>query len=122
MGSGSFTASRTFQLVSYSNPPPLGLADASNLWHTLSLSLLGKDLRWSRVYLRLSQEGKGLPDGSDGKESASNAGDLGLIPESGRSSAEGNGYPLHYSRLENFMDRGACWLQSMGHKELDMPE
>ena len=36
----------------------------------------------------------GFPGGSDRKESAYNAGDLGLIPESGRSPGEGNGYPL----------------------------
>ena len=34
--------------------------------------------------------------GSDGKESACNAGDLGLLPGSGRSPEEGNGYPLQY--------------------------
>ena len=45
--------------------------------------------------------------GSDGKESACNAGDLGSIPGSGRSPGEGNGNPLHYSCLENPMDRGA---------------
>ena len=45
--------------------------------------------------------------GSDDKESASNAGDLGLIPELGRSPGEGNGKPLKYSCLENPMDRGA---------------
>ena len=44
---------------------------------------------------------------SDGKESACNAGDLGLTPGSGSSSGEGNGYPLQYSCLENPMDRGA---------------
>ena len=47
----------------------------------------------------------GFPDGSDGKESACNAGDLGSIPGSGRPSAEGNGYPLQYSGLENSMDQ-----------------
>ena len=36
----------------------------------------------------------GLPGGSDGKESAYNAEDLGLIPGSERSPGEGNGYPL----------------------------
>ena len=45
--------------------------------------------------------------GSDGKESACNAGDLGLIPGSGRYPEEGNGYPLQYSCLENSMARGA---------------
>ena len=39
-----------------------------------------------------------------GRESASNAGDLGLIPGLERSPGEGNGYPLQYSGLVNFMD------------------
>ena len=50
-----------------------------------------------------------FPGGSDGKESAYNAGDLGLIPGSERSPGEGNDYPLQYSCLENPMDRGARW-------------
>ena len=53
-----------------------------------------------------------FPGGSDGKESACNEGDLGLIPGSGRSPGEGNGNPLQYSCLENPMDGGASWLQS----------
>ena len=51
----------------------------------------------------------GFAGGSDSKESAYNAGDLGSIPGSGRSPGEGNGYPLQYSCLENPMDRGAWW-------------
>ena len=51
---------------------------------------------------------KGFPGGSDGKESACNAGDLGLIPGLGRS-PERSGNPLQYSCLENSMDRGAAW-------------
>ena len=50
--------------------------------------------------------------GSDGKESACNAGDLGSIPGLRRSPGEMKGYPLQYSRLENFMDRGA-WFASV---------
>ena len=46
----------------------------------------------------------GFPRGSAGKESACNAGDLGLIPGWGRSPGEGNGYSLQYSGLENSMD------------------
>ena len=46
----------------------------------------------------------GFPGGSDNKESASNAGDLGLIPGLGRSPGEGKGYPLQYSGLENSMN------------------
>ena len=49
----------------------------------------------------------GFPAGSDSKESAHNAGDLGSIPGSGRSPEEGNGNPLQYPCLENSMDRGA---------------
>ena len=45
--------------------------------------------------------------GSEFKESACNAGDLGSIPGSGRSPGEGNGNPLQFSCLENLMDRGA---------------
>ena len=48
-----------------------------------------------------------FPGGSDGTASAYSAGDLGLIPGTGRSSGEGNGNPLRYSCLENPMDRGA---------------
>ena len=47
--------------------------------------------------------------GSDGKESACNAGDSGLILGSGRSPGEGNGSPLQYSCPENSIDRGAWW-------------
>ena len=49
----------------------------------------------------------GFPGGSDGEESACNAGDQGSIPGSGRSPGEGNGNALQYSCLENSMDRGA---------------
>ena len=49
----------------------------------------------------------GFPCGSVGKESVYNAGDLGSIPGLGRSLGEENSYPLHYSGLENSMDRGA---------------
>ena len=48
--------------------------------------------------------GMGFPWGSTGKESTCNAGDLGSIPELGRSSGEGKGYPLQYSGLENSVD------------------
>ena len=52
----------------------------------------------------------GFLGGSDNKEFACSVGELALIPGLGRSPREGQGYPLQYSRLENFMDRGAWWL------------
>ena len=59
------------------------------------------------IVLMMSFEDRSFPGGSEGKASACNAGDLGSIPESGRSPGEGNGNPLQYSCLENPMDRGA---------------
>ena len=47
---------------------------------------------------------RGVPGGSDGKESACNVEDWGSIPGLGRSSGEGNSYPIQYSGLENSMD------------------
>ena len=49
----------------------------------------------------------GFPGGSVIKNPPVNAGDLGLIPELGRSPGEGNGNPLQYSCLGNPMDREA---------------
>ena len=54
----------------------------------------------------------GFPSGSDDKESACNTEVMSLIPGSGRSPGEGDGYPLQYSCLENSMDRGA-WLATL---------
>ena len=56
----------------------------------------------------------GFPGGSEGKASACNAGDLGLIPGLGRFPGEGNGNPLQYSCLENPMDIGALWATVHG--------
>ena len=61
------------------------------------------------------------------KNLPANAGDMrdaGLVPGSGRSPGGGHGNPLHYSHLENPMDRGA-WRATYGpwgHRELDMTE
>ena len=57
-----------------------------------------------------------FPGGSDGKESACNARDLGSVTGSGRSAEEGNGNPLQYSCLENSMDRRACLFTTGSRK------
>ena len=63
----------------------------------------------------------GFPGGSDGKESACKAGDVGLISGSGKSPGEGNGNTLQYSCLGNPMDEGAWWTKVYGvTKESDM--
>ena len=64
----------------------------------------------------------GFPGGLDGKESTCNAGDVGLIPGSGRSPGEGNSNPLQYSCLENSTDRGAYGLPFMGSQTVDTTE
>ena len=54
---------------------------------------------------------------------AGDARDKSLIPESGRSAGGGNGNPLQYSCLENFMERGVWWAAVHGgHKKLDTME
>ena len=69
-----------------------------------------------------SQE-SGFPGGSEGKESACNVGDPGLIPGLGRSSAEGLGDPLQCSGLESSTDRGVWWATVPGvTKESDTTE
>ena len=65
----------------------------------------------------------GFSCGSDGKESACNAGDLDSISESGGSPGGGHGNPLQYSCLKNPMNRGAWWATVHGgRKELDTTE
>ena len=58
----------------------------------------------------------GFPNGSVVKNLPASAGHLGLIPGSGRSLGEGNGNPLEYSCLENFMDRSLAGYRPWGYK------
>ena len=62
------------------------------------------------------------PSGSDGKESACNAGGTGLVPGLGRSPGEGHGNPLQCSCLGNSMDRATCQATVRGVAESDMTE
>ena len=55
-----------------------------------------------------------FPGGSVVKNLPANAGDVGLIPWSGRSLGEGNGSPLQYSFMENATDRRAWWATVHG--------
>ena len=55
-----------------------------------------------------------FPGGLDGKESACNVGDLGSIPDLGRSPGGGHSNSLQYSCLENLMDRGVWWATIHG--------
>ena len=64
----------------------------------------------------------GVPAGSAGKASACNAGDLGLIPGSGRSPGEADGNPLQCSCLENPRVGGAWWAAVHRVAESDTAE
>ena len=82
-------------------------------WVSLNLSVL--DFKFLNVTVVIGFAMLlGFHGGSDGKESACNAGDPGSIPGSGKSPGEGNGNPLQYSWLENPRDRGA-WGRAAVH-------
>ena len=66
-------------------------------------------------------QARGFPGGSDGKESACNAGELGLIPGLRRSPGGGHGNPLQYSCLENGQSNQTGY-SPWGCKELDVSE
>ena len=64
--------------------------------------------------LSLVGQKRGFPGGSVVKYLPANAGDAGSIPGLGRSPGEGNGNPLQYSCLENFMDSGTWQAAALG--------
>ena len=85
----------------------------------ISFSFLKINFKWRKIALQCcvgfchttaqishSHAHVTLPPSSVSKESTCNAGDLGLIPVSGRSLGEGNGNPLQDSCLESPIDRG----------------
>ena len=84
----------------------------------------GKGVNWASIILEILKVLLDLTDmefsitgitrGSDGKDSACSAGDLGLSPRLGRSPGEGTGNPLQYSCLENSWTEKPGGLQSMG--------
>ena len=68
----------------------------------------------------ISENGGDFPGGSDSKEATCNAGNVGLIPGSGRSPGEGNGSPLQDSCLGNLMVRRAWQAAVYGVAEWGM--
>ena len=86
-------------------PAPVECKDCGRLRHTSSLFT---------IFSLLLYFGRGFPVGSDDKEAACNAGDLGLMPGLGRSPGGGHGHPFQYSCLENPMDRRTWWATVHG--------
>ena len=87
----------------------LGLLEASAHYFT-------KLYTYSFNYLLLYPLIPNFPGGSDGKEAACPAGDLGSTPGLGRSPGAGNGYPPQYSCLENSKDGSLVGYSSWGHR------
>ena len=75
-------------------------------WNSPGQNTGGGNLSLFQQIFPTQELSQGLPDGTDGKVSAYNVGDLGSIPGSGRAPGEENGNPLQYSCLENPTDRG----------------
>ena len=104
-----------------SHTPPWSLAVGSCTWFSESL------FHWFWVLTSSSASSSsflGNYCGSVGKESTCNAGDLGLIPGSGRSPGEGIGYPLEYSwaslvaqLVKNPHAMRETWVQSLGWED-----
>ena len=83
---------------------------------------MGSCTRWKcrnivLLFCNLLVHSFGLAGGSDSKESACNAGDLGSILGWEDPPGEGTGNPLQYSGLENSMDRGGWWATVCGVAE-----
>ena len=125
-------------LVTFLGWPQTHLWDFICMYHRTKLPHQG-DMRWNVtkryqevwVPLGISQEERklaicrwphirlGIPGGSDGNESACNAGDLSSIPGPGRSPGEGDGSPVQYFYLENSMDRGAWRARVLGSQRVE---
>ena len=93
----------------------MNLAQGSTTAQSLDRHMPAVSL-WALAYMR-------FPDGSVVKKLPANAGDLGLIPELGRSRGEGNGNPLQYSCLEKSRgQRSLAGYSPCGRKESDTTE
>ena len=97
-------------------PPPGDLPDLGiKLASLTSPALAGGFFTTSAIWEpQLASSNPYFPSGSNSKESACNAGDLGLIPGSRRSPRERNGNPFQYFCLGNPKDRGAHWAAIHG--------
>ena len=112
------------------SPGVFGHKMIQNHWDLGSLLLLSSHVYWVaeipwqglECLWGLPWFSMGFPGSPDGKVTAYNAGNPGLIPGSGISSEEGNGNPLQYSCLENPMDREAWQATVHGIAESDMTE
>ena len=99
-------------------PAPQGMAGAGLTWDPQDYKALMGELS---IYPTLTPSW-GFPSGSVEKNSPANARDASLIPGSGRSLGGGNGNPLQYSCLGNFMDRETWEATVHGTTELDRTE
>ena len=93
---------------------PCGLAETRNNLLSVFLNSYFTKAQTSGKMRDFTEIYRGLPWWLRSKESTRQAGDIGLIPGSGRPPGEGNGNPRQYSCLGNPMDRGAWWATVRG--------
>ena len=84
----------------------------------LKVEVSGRDMDRFKISLGFLSSRCGFPGGPVVKNPLAIVGHTGSIPGSERSSEEGTGNPFQYSFLENPMDRGAWWVQSMGEQRV----
>ena len=94
----------------------------SGLEHSMDCTVHGVTKSWTRLS-DFHFSSLPFPGGSDSKESACSAGDLALIPGSGRAPGEWNGNPLQYSCWDNpHEQRSLAGFNPWSCKESDMTE
>ena len=81
-------------------------------------NLSSRTMDWTLAISNENTESWGFPVGSDSKESACNAGDLGSVPGLGRSPGEGNGNPLQFLAWRCPWTKEPGGLQSMGSQRV----
>ena len=115
MDKDEYTNSRTFmQHMLWQTPLDSGIRVTKETVKVLALRKLIFFFFLMEEKEKVARQLWGFPGGSEDKESACNAGDLGSNPGSERSPGEGKGNSFQYSCLGNPMDRGACWATVHG--------
>ena len=95
-------------------------------WHAVVHEVAKSQTRlssWAELTENVPKTFGSHPGDSDSKESTCSVGDLGLIPELGRSPGEGHGNPLQYSCLKNLQgQRSLVGYSPWGHKKWNTTE
>ena len=106
----------------FSSKRPPGKGNGCPLQYSCLENSMDREAWWATVWLCIFGKLWGFCGGSDGKESACNAGDLGLISELGRFPGEGHNNLLVFLPRESHGQRSQAGYSPWGHKEPEMTE